>query len=115
MLIAQWVYIIYGYCHIIVLQLATYKAKLLRLITKRKHFSQFGMRKGILRDFVILRVEGLGELAIEDSRSHKLDIVTCRPGRVLKALTRHKGKEIYWDLDKFGVLASFEPVEDPGK
>lgn len=70
------------------------------------------MRKGILRECIGICTAGMGQLAIKDSETHKIELVLYEPKPTLKALHHYKGKEIYWDLDDVSMLARLEPVKD---
>lgn len=70
------------------------------------------MRKGILRDFIGIHTAGMGQLAIEDTETHRIELVIYEFKPTLKALHHYKGKQVYWDLDEFGLLARLEPVKD---
>lgn len=70
------------------------------------------MRYGILRECVHSVTAGMGQLAIEDIETGKVELVMYELGSTFKALHRYKGKEVYWDLDEFGMLTKLQPVKD---
>ena len=80
------------------------------------------MRKGILRDFIGIHTAGMGQLATEDTETHKVELVICELEPTIRALRTHfgrmatrdgyKDKVIYWECDEFGMLANFKPVKD---
>lgn len=70
------------------------------------------MRKGILRECIGICTAGMGQLAIEDCETHKIELVVYEFTPTTKALCHYKDKEVYWDLDEFGMLAKLEPVKD---
>ena len=70
------------------------------------------MRQGILRDCIGIETAGMGQVAIEDVETHKVELVIYELKRTFKALHRYKGKEVYWECDEVGMLAKVEPVKD---
>ena len=63
-----------------------------------------------MRDFIGIQTAGMGQLAIEDSETHKVELVIYELKRTFKALHRYTGKEVYWECDEFGMLARLELI-----
>ena len=70
------------------------------------------MTTGILRDCIAIKTARIGQLAIEDIETHKVELVLYEFKPTFKAVHRYKGKEVCWECDEFGMLTKLEPVKD---
>ena len=79
----------------------------LRLV-KRLGLQKGHMRQGIARDFVLIQAHGAGYVAIEDSRTHLVEMLVFESGLV--DVEGCKGKPVYFQCNESGVLTDLMPV-----
>jgi hypothetical protein len=75
-------------------------------------------KRGILIDFVWSCASDMGHVAIRDSDTGQLELIPCQNIPGIKALRRafakgsgrYKGRQVLYQVDSLGLLASFRFV-----